>query len=134
MISISRDPDYIPPCTCVQGCRAKNKAICTMDKDTRNHCKFCRFLKCKATGMMNKWVVSAYNIKDARNKNSLTTSSKKGNKRSNDQENDLSRVENCSKMITYKYDIDSTPTLIEEMNTKYMLSNDIDKTVGIYVK
>ena len=90
-----------------------------MNKDTRNHCKFCRFLKCKATGMMNKWVVSAYKIKDARNKNSLTTSSKKDEKRSNDQENDLSRVENCSKMITYKYDIDSTPTLIEEMNTKY---------------
>ena len=91
-------------------------------------------MKCKATGMMNKWVVSAYKIKEARNQKSLTTSRKPDNKRSNGQENDLSWMEKRSKTLTYKYDIDSTQKLIEEMNRKYMLSNDIDKKVRIYVR
>ena len=93
-------------------------------------------MKCKATGMMNKWVVSAYKIKEARNQKSLTTSTsrKPDNKRSNGQENDLSWREKRSKTLTYKYDIDSTQKLIEEMNRKYMLSNDIDKKVRIYVR
>ena len=91
-------------------------------------------MKCKATGMMNKWVVSAYKIKEARNKKSLTTSTKLDNKRSNGQENDLSWVEKRSETIAYKYDMDSTQKLIEEMNRKYMLSNDIDKKVRIHVR
>ena len=91
-------------------------------------------MKCKATGMMNKWVVSAYKIKEARNQKSFTTSSKVENKRSNGQENDLSLMEKSSRTITYKYDMESTQKLIEEMNRKYMLSNDIDKKVRIYVR
>ena len=52
------------PCSCIEGCREKNKAICTLNKDTRNSCRFCRYIKCRSAGMVKEWVLSAYLEKD----------------------------------------------------------------------
>ena len=59
----SRTPDYEHPCSCIEGCRQKDKAVCTMNRDTRNSCRFCRYMKCRNAGMVKEWVLSAYLVK-----------------------------------------------------------------------
>ena len=99
-----------------------------MDKVTRNTCKFCRYLKCKDTGMVSKWVLSAYKInsEDQENK-SIKCNEQKG--RSNSQEDNLAQMTKWAKINIPKYDSHETQILVEEINRKDTLSSDIDKKV-----
>ena len=78
-----------------------------MNKVSRNACKFCRYKKCKATGMEDKWVLSAYKVKA-------------------EEKSGLEKSHECD---LYKYDIEETKKLVDEMRRKETFSNDIDRKV-----
>ena len=99
-----------------------------MDKVTRNTCKFCRYLKCKDTGMVYKWVLSAYKINSGdRDGKSIKCNEQRG--RSNSQEDNLAQMTKWAKINIPKYATHETQILVQEMNRKDTLSSDIDKKV-----
>ena len=48
-------------CKCKQNCLDKNQILCTLNKNTRNNCKHCRYTKCvSSAGMVSQWVLEQY--------------------------------------------------------------------------
>ena len=105
-----------------------------MNKVTRNTCKFCRYMKCKDTGMVNKWVLSAYKINKGEKKDQSTKQSKeeKNGRLASPDSLEFSGIRQVSKTNNSKYDICETETLIKEMIRKDTLCSIVNKKVCKY--
>ena len=48
-------------CTCQERCCNQTEPVCTISKNRRSACKYCRFTRCETlAGMVQRWVISAY--------------------------------------------------------------------------
>ena len=43
----TRSPTFVYLCTCVENCRGNSIPLCSLTKETRNQCKYCRYKKCQ---------------------------------------------------------------------------------------
>ena len=126
-----RDPDYVHPCSCIEGCRQKNIAVCTMTKISRNSCKFCRYMKCRSAGMVKEWVLSAYLVKSKEGEKKPTKSKIGSNRNLDIQGSNGNANQSISKNVLSKYDNMITEDHIKDLIEKDSLSSSIDKKVTV---
>ena len=61
---ISRYYGFRHPCSCLENCWEKEKSTCVVNKETRNHCKYCRYEKCISKARKNRYPKIAINLDD----------------------------------------------------------------------
>ena len=114
----SRLPHSTYTCTCVEGCFGKKEVICTINKDNRNLCKYCRYMKCKnSAGMVEKWVLSAY-MPEAEKKKIISKTKQSTNVVSNNDTN------------LCKLELQKIQDMIDETILQGTLTDLIDKEVN----
>ena len=113
---VSRRKNFVYKCSCVENCQQRKKILCKIDSTTRSYCKFCKYSKCVAAGMMKTQVkngFSEYRMKDKTNLgNSKPKKIKCSPKEDKNSENDKATPSSCSMDS-------STPTKIIDIAQTY---------------
>ena len=100
-----------------------------MNRDTRNSCRFCRYLKCRSAGMVKEWVLSAYLVKSKDAEKTSMRSKVDSKKRVFSKEENNADNQKANKILGSNCNTTSLNDDIRNLIKKDTLCDSIDKQV-----
>ena len=100
-----------------------------MNRDTRNSCRFCRYMKCRSAGMVKEWVLSAYLVKSKDAEKTSIKPKVDSKKKSISKEENNADIQKASKSVGSNCNSTSMSEDIRTLIKKDTLRDSIDKQV-----